>query len=494
MSNIPISHIVQINPRVIGAGSPQGSLDGLIVSQSPSVPPSSVITFYDANTVAEYFGPNSGEALAAAAYFPGIIGGGQQPQTLNFGRFAVSDAPAGVYGAPLAISLAQLQALGGTLNVTTSELFTSDLIDLAGATSFANAAALMTAGFDDPDFAITYDADRSAFVLLTTVAGEVATSTAITGTLANSVGLSAASGALLQAQGVDADTPATAMNRIRIQTGNWGFFTTAWQPTLADRLAFAAWTSGTASEFGYASWDSDAAALQPDNPASFGATVFSTPYQGVVPMFGGVDSAAGVLAWAASSNYLMIEGRNTLAFRQFTAGVSPTVTDLAAASALESNHYSYVGSFANAANDYSVVYAGECSGQFRWADTYLNQIWLRRTLQQALFETLLAYKSLPYNADGYNAVYQGAQDTVGQATRNGVIRAGVALSPSQRAQINAQAGFDIAGEVANRGWYLQVTDPLSVSVRAERGSPVVNFWYCDGGSIQKITVSSTAVL
>jgi hypothetical protein len=141
-----------------------------------------------------------------------------------------------------------------------------------------------------------------------------------------------------------------------------------------------------------------------------------------------------------------------------------------------------------------VFYNGALGGQFEWSDTGLGQIALRRNLQQALFETVLAYKSLPYNADGYNAIYQGAQDVISQFTSNGVIRAGVTLSPSQRAQIDSQAGFAIAGEVVDKGWYLQVTDPLTTTVRTERGSPTVNFWYCDGGSIQKIVVSSTTVL
>ena len=68
------------------------------------------------------------------------------------------------------------------------------------------------------------------------------------------------------------------------------------------------------------------------------------------------------------------------------------------------------------------------------------------------------------------------------------------LTASQRAQANTQAGLRIDDQLSSLGWYLQVTDPLSASVRTERGSPIVNFWYCDGGSIQKLVVSSTTVL
>lgn len=495
MTSIPISQIVTINPRVIGAGGAQGSLDGLILTLDASVPPNQLQLFYAAADVADFFGASTPEAEAASVYFAGIIGGGQQPQSLTFARFADADLPAAVYGAPTGLTLAQLQALTGTLIVTTSAPFTSSAIDLSSATSFAAAATLMTAAFTAPDFAITYDAGRKAFVLATTAVGAAAEVSAVTGTLAANVGLASSSGAFVQATGTDEDTADTAMTRVVASSGNWGLFTTAWAAELAERLEFAQWTSsGGAFEFGYVGWDQDAADLTPNNPSSFGATVFTIPYQGTVPVYGGLDDAAGILAWAASTNFLMVEGRNTLAFRQLVAGPTPTVNSLSDASALLTNNYTYLGAYANAANDYTILYDGKISGQFLWADTFINQIWLRRTLQQALFETLLAYKSLPYNADGYNAIYQGAQDTISQGLSNGVIRAGITLSANQRAQINTQAGFDIADQVSTLGWYLQVDDPISTSVRTVRGSPTVNFWYCDGGSIQKIVVSSTTVL
>ena len=494
MSNIPISQIVQINPRVIGAGSAQGALDGLLVTKSEGVPVGQLVTFYTADDVADFFGAASDEHAAAQVYFAGIVGGGQQPASLSFARYADADVGAAVFGAEVGLTLSQLQALSGTLTVTTSAPFTSSSINLSEATSFASAASLMQAAFTSPDFAITYDPQRDRFVLTTTATGPAAEMSAVTGTLADAVGLSTSSGAFVQATGATADTADTAMSRAAAISGNWGAFTHAWDATLADRTAFAAWTSAQSFQFIYVGWDDDAADLTANNSVTFGALVQATPYQGTVPVYGGLADAMIVLAWAASTNYQMTEGRNTLAFRAPVASVPAKVSNLADAEALLSNGYTYLGTYASAANTYVVLYNGAIGGQFLWADTYLNQVWLRRALQQALFETLLAYKSLPYNADGYNAIYQGAQDTIGQAVANGVIRAGITLSASQRAQINTQAGFDIAGQVADLGWYLQVADPLTTTVRTERGSPIVNFWYCDGGSIQKIVVSSTTVL
>lgn len=500
MSNIPISQIVTINPNVVGAGGAQGSLDGLLVTQNEGVPVGQLQVYYNATDVGAFFGTDSDEYAGAQVYFAGIINGGQQPRSLNIGRFALDATGATVFGAPLNLTLAQLQALSGTLIVTTATTHTSSTINLSAATSFANAASLMTAGFTSPDFAITYDAQRRRFVLETTATGPTAEVSAVTGTLAAGVGLAAASGAYLQAAGVAADTANSAMDRLAALSGNWATFTHAWEADVDERTAFAQWNAAQAFQFIYASWDVDAADLSNDNPTSFGNIVMTTPYEGTLPGYGNLLEAMGFLSWGASTNYQIVEGRNTLAFRRPVAGTGAggnlpaRVTSLADANALLSNGYTYLGLYSSAANNYTIYYNGQIGGQFLWADTFLGQIALRRNLQQALFETLQAYRSLPYNAEGYNAIYQGAQDVISQFLLAGVIRAGVTLSPSQQAQINSQAGFDIAGEVSDKGWYLQVTDPTTTTVRTERGSPTVNFWYCDGGSIQKIVVSSTTVL
>lgn len=495
MNSIPISQIVEVPPRVVSAGGVQSSLDGMLLTQSTAVAPGQLQTFYSSADVGAFFGNTSDEYAAAAVYFSGVLGGGQLPSSLNFARYANVAGGAAVYGAPLTLTLSQLQALTGTLIVTTDTQRTSSAINLSTATSFADAAAKLTAGFTTPNFVITYDTQRNRFVLTTTATGASAVVSAVTGTLANGVGLSSASGAYLQAAGVDADTPASGMNRVRSLSGNWGIFSTVWAASLADRLAFAAWNSSEGSfEYLYAPWGLDAADIVATNAASFGAQVFAAGYQGTIPVYGGLGVAAGVLAWGAATNFLLTEGRNTLAFRQIAAAPAISADTLAKAQALLSNNYTYYGLYASAGNSYTIMYDGKVSGQFNWADTYLGQIWLRRTLRQSLFETLLANNSLPYNADGFAQIYQGAQATIRQALANGVIRTGVALSPSQAAVINTQAGRIIDNEVSTVGWYLLVSPPLNASTRTGRGSPVVNLWYCDGGSIQKLTVVSTTVL
>jgi len=40
---------------------------------------------------------------------------------------------------------------------------------------------------------------------------------------------------------------------------------------------------------------------------------------------------------------------------------------------------------------------------------------------------------------------------------------------------------------------LQVLDP-GAQVRGNRGTPVINFWYTDGGAVQQITLASIDIL
>lgn len=492
---ISISQIVSMTPGVISGGGAASLLTGVILTQDASVAPGDPLVFYDDTDVATWFGAGADESVAASYYFPGIVNGKQLPYNLTFARYAATAAPAGSYGAVLGLTLGQLQALSGTLIVTTAALHTSATINLAAATSLTNVAALVTAGFTSPDFTVTYDTTRNRFTLLTTATGATVASSDISGTLAASLGLSAASGAYVQTVGVAADTAATAMARLLTVTTNWATFTHAWAAVLADRLAFAAWNSTQNYKFLYLGWDTDAIDLTASSASSFGLTVFDQPYQGTLPVYGTLVTAASFMGYAASIDFDLEDGRTNLAFRQFTAGTPATCSTLANAQALITNKYTYVGAYANAANSYTIAYPGAVSGNFLWIDTYLDQIHLNSELQRAAFEGLLAYGSIPYNSDGYGQLYSCMLDVIDAAVASGIIRAGVTLSNSQAQQVNAAAGRTIDTNLSSRGWYLLITDAAdAASMRQNRTSPSIQFWYTDGGSIQALNIDSTTII
>lgn len=67
------------------------------------------------------------------------------------------------------------------------------------------------------------------------------------------------------------------------------------------------------------------------------------------------------------------------------------------------------------------------------------------------------------------------------------------FSPAQVAEVNAEAGVDAATQIQNQGYFLQILDP-GATARAARQTPVINFWYADGGAVQKFTMASIDVL
>jgi hypothetical protein len=91
-------------------------------------------------------------------------------------------------------------------------------------------------------------------------------------------------------------------------------------------------------------------------------------------------------------------------------------------------------------------------------------------------------------------IEQALTDDIQQGLSFGAYSAGVTLSGSQIAAVNAAAGgTDIASTLAVQGWYLLVGD-ASAEVRQQRGSPPCNFFYTDGEAVQKITLQSVALL
>jgi hypothetical protein len=109
-----------------------------------------------------------------------------------------------------------------------------------------------------------------------------------------------------------------------------------------------------------------------------------------------------------------------------------------------------------------------------------------------MFTLLQSVGSVPYNAEGYALVEAACADPLNAAVNFGAIRAGVALSSSQIAQIRNAVGQDVSGVITATGYYLQIV-PATAAQRSDRASPSMTLYYADGGSIQKLTLASIEV-
>lgn len=490
---IPASDIVVVNPGVVGSGGNPLALNGVILSKNVLLPTAAVRSFASADAVKAFFGAASAEYAIAQVYFLGFDNSTIKPGTLYFAPYLDADRAAWLQSGNLsALSLTDLQALTGVLTVTIDGVAkTSSTINLSAASSFSNAASLIDSGFTAGDVAVTWNPVNSTFLFTSPTTGEASTMSFATGTLSAGLMLTSATGAILS-QGADTDTPATAMDAVKAATQNWVDFMTMWEPLIADKEAFAVWTNAQNQRFMYVCWDTDAQAIVNGSTTCFGAVAKSLQYDGVVPVYNTKELAAFMLGTVASIDFSRLNGRITSAFKS-QSGFVPTVTDQQIAANLLENGYSFYGAYATANDQFNFLYNGQMSGKWSWVDTFVDQVYLNAQFQLALLSLLTTVKSIPYNESGYSLIRAAMIDPISQALNFGSIRAGITMSAQQKAVVNQAAGMDVSTIIEQQGYFLQILDP-GAQVRGNRGTPVINFWYTDGGAVQKITVASIDIM
>ena len=119
-------------------------------------------------------------------------------------------------------------------------------------------------------------------------------------------------------------------------------------------------------------------------------------------------------------------------------------------------------------------------------------MWLTAGLQQAGLDAQRKNGTLPYNSTGYSKLRGYLLTPITAAINYKAIQTGVTLSPAQIAEVNSMAGKPIDTTLSHQGWYLLISDADPVT-RVARASPLITFLYVDGGSIQKIDLSSLMV-
>jgi hypothetical protein len=398
-------------------------------------------------------------------------------------------------------------AIGQTVtgsSVTAGTLITGQLTGAAGAvgTYSMNGAAQGVASESMTGVAtaplVTYDSTSGAFVVMSGITGTPSIAAFATGTLSASLLLTAATGAALS-QGTAAAVPGTFMTALTQITQNWATFKTMFDPDGGSgnsvKLAFAAWTNAQNNRYAYVCADTDATpTLSAPATESLGYQLQQLNYSGTYlkyePAGGPYYGAIFICGVVASINFAQTNGRITFAFRA-QAGLLAGVSSLAVAQNLIANGYNYYGVEAAGASQWINEYTGSVSGPFLWFDSYINQIQLNVSFQQALMNLLINSNSMPYNVAGDALIEQALQPVINAAGNFGTFRPGILLSASQITSVNNAAGVNAATVLQTRGWYLQVNaENTAPNVRAARGTPPSKFWYVDGESIQAITLNS----
>lgn len=506
---IPASQFVGAKPSVLNAGGAGLVLNGLFLTENLAMPTGTVLSFASVTAVSAYFGLGSTEAAAAAIYFAGYTNATSSPSAMLFAAYNAANRAGFISsGSWLNTPLATLQALApGTLTVTVAGIpETSSSINLSTATSFSNAASIVTAAFTSPTFTVTFNATTGQFLITTTATGVTETVTFPTGTLATGLLFTQATGAQLS-QGAVADTPGSAMSNAWALSQNWETMVTLFEPNLANKELFAAWFTTQNDSVLWLAWDSDTQASVSGATEPFGVVALANKYDGVaciggdpaaVPVGGTLAAlvmniAIFVSGAVASINFNETNGRTNITFLS-QAGLVPVCANQQTYQNLVANGYSTYGAVSTRNQGFTFFANSNMPGDFSWIDTYIGDAWLSDQLQVANLTLLTTIGSLAYNANGYGALRTTlVGGPIAAALNFGQIRAGVTLSSTQVADITSKLGAGYATVISTQGYYLQIQDPGAV-VRQQRGTPIVNLYYTDGGSIQVINMGSIDLL
>ena len=487
---IPARQIVDVTPRVINAGVPDLAMSGLLLTKNAlCIYPD--MSFSSATAVGAYFGYDSDEYKAALKYFMGYDNAFKRPDTLKFARRIDVDVAGELIGGSAA-KLSDLKAItagsfsidvdGTTVNVTG--------LDLSSVTTQSDVATALQAKITGTT--VTYNSNLNAFIVVSATTGENSSVSVATGTSADALGLSSATGAVAQA-GMAAMSEDANMTAIARADGNWVSFTTLYSADDDEVIALAEWTNNQKVEYAYFPYTDSQGNTVPSNQNNLPNVLKNADYEGTVLLFGIVDHAVAAMSIWASVDWNRYNGLPTMAFRSQN-GLAASVTDETVAENLLSMNVNYYGRYASRVEDFTFFYNGKLTGgDFGFIDAYIGNIWLRNALQNAILNGLQQVARTPYTDAGYNQIRAWCLDPINRGLNNGVIQAGLNLSEAQKAQLYNEIGQDVSEQIYTDGYFLLVEDP-GAQARVERETPVCGLWYTYGGAVQKIELPATVIL
>lgn len=492
-NSIPASRIVDVVPSAIGAGgNPLEMATLLINSASPNTPMTvGAMQFGSADEVRSFYGPASAEYQFAQRYFSGYNGATRTPGHIIILSHSDEATPAVLLGASMSGRPVSSIAIDGNIEISVNGVIQTAEIDLSSVTSFSQAATVLADDLDDVN--VQFFASSQRFQVTTESTGENALISFASGDLAEALGLTESEGAQASI-GLEALTPDEAMAYATTQTQNFAVITFLDELESDAKQSAARWVSLSGSRFMAVIQDTSGSAIVANNPASFGAWLSETEQDGTVAYYGEIENIAALCGGIAAIDFSRTNGRRNIMFMS-QAGLEADVTRETDYTALISNGYTFYAAFGTANDRFTFQTNGAVSGQFRWADNYVNQIYLKSQLQLALMTMLSSYGAIPYNEAGKAYHRSAVQDPINEMLNFGGIVALEdinALSQQQKSLINSQAGRDVVPDLISKG-YVIVIETATAQVRANRGSMPFTLWYTDGGSVQAVSLASVNV-
>jgi len=493
-ASIPASQFVAVYPSVLSAGGNSLSLNSVWNDEDPSIPIGTVQGFPSLTAVENWFGPASNQAYLASFYFGGYNGCTSLPSMLWFVQYNVSAVAGYVRGGSVSgMTLAQLQAFNAPLTVSIGGIqYTTATINLAGATSFSNAASLIATALSTAtaNSNCTYDTLRQAFQITSELVGAGYAIGFPSNTLATDLNLTQALGAVLS-PGAAAATPAGNMAGVDAATQNWATFMTTFQPSTAVMQQFASWSAAQNDATLYVPWDSNVLITETP-PQSTVLAQLLAGFNGTAPQYDATGAIAAFLCGAiASINFQQTNGYVTFANKSSPL-LTPNVTNQTVYDNVIANGYSCYVATATAAQAFQWYENGQVTGEWDWVDEFVFQIWLTNQLQLAGMELLGSVPSIPFNAKGQELIAAAYAGPIAAGVNFGGIQSGVPLTAIQELEITNAVGASAVSALFNQGWFFSIGIP-SGNVQSTRGPWPSTLFYVNSGGVQSLELASIDV-
>ena len=463
---ISANQIVQVLPRLLTGTGKDLQFNGLVLDKSNLIPVDEVLSFGDAESVSDYFGTLSDEYKFAQIYFGGYTNSQIKPSILNFYRNVREGANAFVRGVELAPvkALSDLKSISsGSFNVSfDGSAVELTEVDLSSANSLSDVASIIELALQEEvnGVSCTYSSHNNCFTVQGVSKLDSSSVSDISGDIAIAMGLTDTNAVVSVGSAVKSVND--IMNSLTSKYQNFVTFTTLDEPSDADALELAKWSSAQSNAgtmYLYVCWDSDKGNLDINNTNVIAEQLKAENIGATCVVYNSYAYAAFIMGTGASIHH----------------GVN------------------FMGNFATRNDNFIFLYNGSMLGAWSWIDTYLNACWLCNAFQVQIMAGFKAVRRAPYNEYGYALVRSWCKDVINRAVNNGVIDTGVTLSETQKSTLIQELGADYSSDIFSNGYYLQVKEG-SVNARQQRETPVCNFVYTYGGAIHKLTMPAIAVV
>lgn len=487
--SIPLSYIVTVTPGVISAGASVNSLPCVMLSNNALVPAGGGIPFTSPESVGNFLGFTSAEYTLAANYFSGFTNSPRKPSKLYIARYTSDPVPAQLVGGALSSTFQQVKALKGDLTVSIDgKAHTASALDFSAAKSLSEVATKIEAGLSAGK--VSYSSGTQGFTISSTSTDASSAVAFASGSLAASLGLTAETGAS-QYQVLTDTSAAGQLTAIKNKT-DMSIMFFAFDPSTIF-LSVGAWVAAQNSDVLALMHDTTVTPALLSAGTSLAQQATAASYNGVAPVYSDPAVCALLASIAGSVDWTATNGRYNAAFRR-QSGISPSVDDGSLATQLEDAGYNFYGAIAGSGASYNCVYPGTVIGSYKWIDSFLNQMWLRRSFQLALVDLLVNKGQIPYNSEGDALVASALQAPISAALNFGAIRTGVVLSEQQTQEVTLALANNAAQTIQTSGYYLSVkASTADATVRAKRATPTCVFYYTDGQSVQRLNIPAYEV-